>query len=214
MSKPFMENALDTPIKEILAYAQRHICERTHYAGILTQKCPNDFWVYQEIIYEQQPTVIIEIGNFRGGSALALADVASRFGGARIIAVDIDHSRIDPKSKNDPRITFITGDAVTVAPQVRELIKPQDKVLIIEDSSHTYQNTLNVLREYWPLVNVGSYFIVEDGICYHGIEEGPNPGPFEAIGDFLKENDHFKSEREREGYIITWNPNGYLKRVK
>lgn len=209
-----MENSLETPLKEILAKVQRHICEQAKYAGIPTQKCPNDFWVYQEIIYEIKPTLIIEIGNFRGGSAIAMADIQNRFGHGRVIGIDIDHQYLDEKAKADSRITFITGDAVSSFEQVKNLIRQDDRILIIEDSSHTYENTLNVLRKYWPLVNVGSYFIVEDSICYHGIEEGPNPGPYEAIQAFLEENNNFIPERSREGFVITWNPNGYLKRIK
>jgi cephalosporin hydroxylase len=208
----FMEDLLDTPLRDILAIAQRHICDKAQYAGIPTQKCPNDFWVYQEIVYEVKPTLIVEIGNFQGGSAVALADIQNRFGYGRVIGVDINHQHLSEKAKSDPRITFITGDAVSCLEKVKSLILPNDKVLIIEDSSHEYDNTLNIMRNYWPLVSPGSYFIIEDGICYHGITEGPRPGPYEAVQDFLKENSNFVSEREREGFVITWNPNGYLRR--
>ena len=59
---------------------------------------------------------------------------------------------------------------------------------MIEDSSHTYDNTLAVLRTYSGLTQVGDYFIVEDSICHHGLEVGPSPGPYEAIEAFVAEN--------------------------
>jgi cephalosporin hydroxylase len=212
MLQTYMEDTLDVPLKDILARVQKHICEGAKYAGILTQKCPNDFWVYQELIFELRPSVIVEVGNYRGGSALALADVQNTFGRGRVIAVDIDHSWIDPKVKDDPRIRLVTGDATSVFDQVSRLISESDTVMIIEDSSHTFENTLSVLRTYSPLVTPGSYFIVEDGICCHGLEVDFSPGPYEAIGVFLTENEAFYSDREREGFVITWNPKGYLKR--
>jgi cephalosporin hydroxylase len=85
--------------------------------------------------------------------------------------------------------------------------------MVIEDSSHTYDHTLNVLRTYAPLVQIGDYFIVEDGICHHGLEVGPHPGPMEAIETFIAENSHFEIDRQREAFVITWNPKGYLRRV-
>ena len=56
--------------------------------------------------------------------------------------------------------------------------------------------------------------IVEDGICYHGLETGPRPGPYEAIETFVRENTAFAIDRRRESFLVTWNPNGFLKRTR
>lgn len=84
--------------------------------------------------------------------------------------------------------------------------------MIIEDSAHTYDNTLRVLRTYSPLIRPGNYFIVEDSICHHGLDVGPSPGPYEAIEDFLAEDSTFEIDSSRESFVITWNPKGYLKK--
>ena len=76
---------------------------------------------------------------------------------------------------------------MALADKVKGMIGPNDNVLIIEDSSHTYENTLNVLQSNSSLVKPGGYFIVEDSICHHGLEVGPKPGPYEAIQEFLAE---------------------------
>ena len=89
-----------------------------------------------------------------------------------------------------------------------------DDVLIIEDSAHTFDNTLNVLKRYSPLIKPGGYFIVEDTICHHGLDVGPSPGPYEAVEAFLEMNPNFESDRSKEPFLITWNPKGYLKRRK
>ena len=112
-----------------------------------------------------------------------------------------------------PRITLIEGDAVACFPQVAALLEPSDRVLVIEDSSHTYDNTLAVLRTYSGLTQVGDYFIVEDSICHHGLEVGPSPGPYEAIEAFVAENPAFEINRDCESFVISWNPTGFLQRI-
>lgn len=58
------------------------------------------------------------------------------------------------------------------------------------------------------------HFIIEDIICHHGLEIGLFPCPYEAVETFLSENPHFISDREKEYFIITWNPKGLLKRIE
>lgn len=208
----YLEQSESLPLGDALKVIQQRITTRTSYFGVQTLKNPMDFWVYQEMIFELRPTVILEIGNRFGGSALALAHLLDLIGVGRVIAVDIDQSDIHPTARAHPRITFLEGDATALAPTVRSLVLPEDNVLVIEDSSHTYENTLSTLNAYSSLVKPGGYFIVEDSICHHGLDVGPDPGPFEAIASFLAKNDDFSSDRERESFLISWNPTGFLKR--
>ena len=212
--KNYMENALSMKLSEVLEIIQTRVVTDSTYFGIPCLRSPMDFWIYQEIIFALKPDVIVEIGNFYGGSALSLAHMCDHIDNGKIIAVDIDHSRVDEMAKNHSRISFITGDACEVFDIVAEKCKKVKKVLVIEDSSHEYQNTLNVLKKYSQLVTVGSYLIVEDSICHHGLNIGPNPGPYEAISDFLASNSSYYSDRKKEPFLITWNPTGYLIRVK
>ncbi len=206
-----LEENLKTPLQDILRTMQKRIVNKTSYLGIHTCKSPLDMWVYQEIIYEVQPDVIIEIGCGRGGGTLYLANLCDSINQGRVLGIDIEihkHKRV----VDHPRIKLLQGDANLLFDKVSELVFNCKKVLIIEDSSHTCENTLSLLRLYSPLVSLGSYFIVEDSNCYHGVNTGPYPGPYEAIEVFLKENDQFECDRERESFLITWNPKGYLRR--
>jgi cephalosporin hydroxylase len=214
MQRIYMEDALDMRLGDVLPLIQEGILKETYYFGIPTFKSPNDFWVYQQLLCSLQPDVVVELGNFCGGSALALAHLCDQLGNGRIVGVDIDHRSIAAKVREHPRIRPIEGDACACFTQVREQIGPNDSVLVIEDSSHTYENTLNVLRTYSPLIKPGGYFIVEDSICHHGLDFGPNPGPFEAIECFVKESPEFEIDRGKEQFLITWNPKGYLKRKR
>ena len=210
--KSYMEEALDMPMSSVLEYMQDRILKQSSYFGIKTLQSPTDFWVYQEILYRTKPDVVIEIGNYHGGSALALAHVLDAMGQGRIIAVDIDQSQIPQIVINHPRIELIEGDACELHEQVRSKILPDERVLVIEDSSHTFENTLDVLRRYSGLIKPGDYFIVEDSICHHGLDAGPKPGPYEAIEAFMQECSDFEIDRDQEAFLITWNPKGYLRR--
>ena len=213
MNTPRLETSLDWPLRDVLPLMQQKIVAQSTYFGVPTLKSPLDFWVYQELICAQRPDVIVEIGCRYGGSALALAHLCDLLGHGRLISIDVSLEDVAASTRSHPRITLIESDACAAFSQVRELIGADERVLVIEDSSHTYENTLNVLRTYQTLVKPDDYFIVEDGICYHGLELGPNPGPYEAIETFIAKNDDFIIDRSKEAYLITWNPKGYLKRT-
>lgn len=210
----YMEENLDMPLRKALAIMQDRIMNQTTYFGVKALKNPLDHWVYQELIYENQPDIIIEIGNANGGSTLSLAHFCDLLGRGKVIGLDISHQGIPDSVRNHCRITLIEGDACQCFTEVEKLISSNDRVLIIEDSAHTYENTLNILRIYSKLLKAGDYFIVEDSICHHGLSVGPDPGPYEAIEAFLKENGDFVIDRNRESFLITWNPKGYLRRTR
>lgn len=208
----YMEEHLDMPLSMVLQVMHNRILTNTTYFGIQTTKSPIDYWIYQEIIFETKPDVIIEIGNNCGGSTLAFAHICDLLNKGRVIGLDISHSKVPEHVKKHPRITFIEGDACQSFERVTKLISKEERVLVIEDSSHTYKNTLSVLRTYSLLIKPGDYFIVEDSICHHGLSIGTEPGPYEAIVTFVNENVDFEIDRNRESFLITWNPKGYLRR--
>lgn len=210
----FLEDSLDVTLEEVLSVIQKRIMTKTSYFGVKTLKNPMDFWVYREIIFEHKPDVIIEIGNNWGGSTLALAHIQDLMGHGRIIGVDINHSKIVDTVSRHPRISLIECDAIEAFAQVEAMIEPNEKVLLIEDSAHTYENTLEVLRLYSKFIHDGDYIIVEDTICHHGLKVGPSPGPYEAVETFVEENKNFQINREKESFLVTWNPKGFLKKVK
>ena len=105
-------------------------------------------------------------------------------------------------------------EALDAFETIRNIITRNEKIMIIEDSFNTYENTLEVLNIYSNLVTTGNYFIVEDSICHRGLEMGPEPGPYEGIQQFIKSNANFIVDKNMEGNLITLIPNGYLKRIK
>lgn len=215
MAHKIIEKNLKVSVKVLLKILQ-HESYKSTYFGIPTIKLPLDFWVYTEIIWSVQPDVIIDTGTYHGGATLAIAHIFDNIGKGKVISLDVDHKDVPSKVKNHPRIALITGDACESFSKVSNLINKHDKVLIIEDSSHTYKNTLKILKTFSSLVTKNSYFIVEDSIINHGLkfDEYKSGGPYKAIEDFIKGNDEFEVDRTKERFVITWNPKGYLRRIK
>ncbi len=182
------------------AAIEHRIMRGTTFMGVPAQKNPMDAWVYQEIIHELRPDVIVEVGNKHGG---ALRYLYSLPGFRHVIGVDIDHSLIDRDVRDLQYVWLLTGDAISVFPRLQEVVDGRS-CLVIEDSSHTYDHTLAVLRTYSALIQPGGYLICEDGLM---------PDVAKALRKFTGERDDFEADRSRE-WPVTWTPGGFLKRVK
>ncbi len=186
----------------------------TKWLGVTTWKCPLDLWTYQETIYELRPDTIIECGTKYGGSALFLASMCDLINNGKVITIDIEAKEGTPKHK---RITYLLGSSISeeIIEQVRKLICNTEKVMVMLDSEHKKEHVLNELRIYSQFVPKGSYIIVEDtNINGHPVDRDFGPGPMEAVEDFLKENSNFIIDRSKEKFYMTFNPKGYLKRIK
>lgn len=213
MGNQNLENSLEMRIGDLLPIMQSRLMNKSKYHGIETWKNPIDFWVYQEIIFDIRPDFIIEIGLHRGGSTLAFAHMLDRNNHGQVIGIDISLSLIDEQVGKHDRISLYEENPLKIFNKIKKTIPQKSKVIIIEDSSHEYENTLSILKMYGELVSKNSFFIVEDGICYHGLDIGPNPGPYEAVHQFVKENKSFIVDRSKEDFLITWNPCGFLKKI-
>ncbi|MHA1540433.1 MAG: CmcI family methyltransferase [Alphaproteobacteria bacterium] len=67
---------------------------------------------------------------------------------------------------------------------------------------------------YNRFVNIGSYLIVEDSnINGHPTFPDFGPGPMEALKRFIKDNKNFVIDKSKERFMMTLNPNGYLKKI-
>jgi cephalosporin hydroxylase len=183
------------------------------WLGAQALKNPLDLWVYQEIVFETKPELIVETGTYRGGSALYLASLCDLLGRGEVVSIDIEPLRDD--YPEHPRITYLGGRSSTDADVVEEVrARAADRpILVILDSDHTQDHVEAELAAYGPLVPVGCYVIVEDSNIGR-IRKDLMPGPHEAIETFLASTDEFEVDREREKFLITFNPSGYLRRVR
>lgn len=185
----------------------------TFWRGVAVEKCPLDLHIYQEIIHEVRPGLIIETGTKHGGSALFLADMCELVGNGCVVSIDIAP---DAELPEHPRLTYALGSSTdpAIVQSVRCWLACDGPVLVILDSDHGKEHVLAEMRAYAPLVTVGSYLIVEDGnIGGHPVSPGHGAGPWEAVAEFLAEHPEFAADREREKLLLTFNPGGYLRRL-
>lgn len=199
-------------------YYNSLVWQDTKYLGVPILKCPMDLWVYQELIYEARPDLIIETGTYMGASALYLLNTMRACGikGASVITIDIQgHGR---RLIDDPRIAFITGDSTSadVLSAVGRFVTAESaRTLVVLDSDHSEAHVAKELELYHPLVSVDSYLIVEDtNVNGHPVYPEHGPGPAEAVDKFVKAHGaQFQVNERCERFGLTFNPGGYLRRV-
>jgi cephalosporin hydroxylase len=185
----------------------------TAWLGAQALKNPLDLWVYQEIMFETRPELVVETGTYRGGSAFFLASICDLLGGGEVVSLDIEPVRDD--YPQHPRITYLGGRSSTdpdVVAEVRARAEGK-RTLVILDSDHSQTHVEAELAAYAPLVPAGGYVIVEDSNIGQ-IRKDLLPGPLQAIEAFLPRTDEFEIDRAREKFLITQNPSGYLRRVR
>jgi cephalosporin hydroxylase len=188
---------------------QEPIFKRTSWMNVPCLKCPLDLWIYQEILAEIRPDLIVETGTHLGGSALFIAHMLDIIGKGELITIDIEtHPR-----PYHPRIKYVTGSSADVD-LIGSLFKsrPSETRLIILDSDHSKAHVLKELHSFAPYVSTDSYLIVEDtNINGHPTFPTFGEGPYEAVKEFLKLNKHFIVDESREKFLMTFNPHGFLK---
>lgn len=200
-------------------WAARECLFQNRWMGIRTFQNPFDVWITQEIIHEVRPDVIVETGTYKGGSAALWATLLEQVNPeGRVVTIDIEDKvrRAKRLPVVQERVTFLVGSSTDpeIVQEVWRLAEG-NRVLVILDSAHTLDHVLAELEAYAPLVDVGSYVIVQDTVV-NGNPLAPDwgPGPMEAVDAFLAKTDDFEIDASRERLLFTHNPRGFLKRVR
>lgn len=209
-----LESDIPREMLPALQYGVMH----SQYRGIGCLKSPFDMVLYLQLFSRQAPRTVFEIGTRFGGSALWLADMMDSHGvPANVITVDIK----PPEGFDDPRIRLLQGDAKNLGNLLDAYVADAPHPwLVIDDSSHMYDEAIAVLRYFDPHLSSGDYIVIEDGVVafmdpgkYGKYERGPT----RAVEEFMAERgdayeldvslcDHF-------GHNVTYNPNGWLKKL-
>ncbi len=181
------------------------------WMGVRTLKCPLDLWIYQEVLHETRPELIVETGTSSGGSALYLGCLCDLFGRGEIVSIDIEEKEGRPKHE---RVTYLNGSSTS--PEIIAAVRKRAegrRTMVILDSDHSRDHVLRELEAYAPLVSSGCYLIVEDtNINGHPVKWDFGPGPLEAVRLFLRGRSQFEVDLRREKFMLTFNPYGFLLR--
>lgn len=168
---------------------------------------PEDMIRIQEVIYQVKPDVIIETGVAHGGSLIFYASLCKAMGRGRVVGVDIEirpHNRAAIEAHDlSGLIALIEGSSVSpaVVEQVRAMVRPEERVLVILDSNHTYDHVSSELEAYAPLVTPGSYIVATDGVMAdvadapRGVADWVTNNPTLAARDFALGHQEFFVEQ-------------------
>ena len=79
----------DMSIADWLLYHQTKIVlDQVRWMGVKTLKNPLDCWIYQEILWDVRPDIILEIGSFAGGGTLFFCHMLDLLGRGEVVSVD------------------------------------------------------------------------------------------------------------------------------
>ena len=213
-----------------VSWSQKHTYTFTWLGRPIIQH-PEDLVRLQEVIWRVRPDVIVETGLAHGGSLVFHASLCALIGHGRVVGVDVEIRPHNRKALDEhplrPLITVIEAsstDPVTLD-QVRALISPGERVMVVLDSNHTYEHVAAELSAYAPLVTPGSYLIVQDGLMRDLADvPGGHPtwatdNPAQAAEDFVAEHPEFMleppawafNESHLQAGVTHW-PSGWLLR--
>lgn len=138
-------------------YESLNSLRRNEHAGGGMLKLRADLDRYHTIIEATKPDVIIETGTCEGGSARWFASYG------KVITIDLNRVEL-----HDPQIQVITGSSTDpdIVARVGRMVQGQ-RVMVSLDSDHSTEHVMDEIDAYGPLVSVGCYLVVEDGILHY-----------------------------------------------
>lgn len=193
---------------------------------------PEDVLRFQEVVYSIKPDVIIETGIAHGGSLVFSASLCKLLGKGRVIGVDIEIRPHNRKALEEHELfsylTLIEGSSIApeIVSEVTGLVSPEETVLVVLDSCHTFAHVTAELEVYAPLVTPGSYIVATDGSMrdLYDVPRG-EPGwkednPATAAHEFVARHPEFVIEQPRWAFNeselranITHWPDAWLRRT-
>ena len=154
-------------IKDSIEYID-NIEEKSFYdiyskhKGLLSDKWEQYLHVYNKhfrhFIDENKPVNLLEIGVFKGGSLELWGEYLPE--NSKIIGIDINPECADIKFNNE-NIEVIIGSA-SDKDFINKHFKDAKFDIIIDDGSHICSDVITSFEEFFPKLNYGGIYIVED----------------------------------------------------
>lgn len=183
----------------------------TYWLGRQVVKSPMDLWVYQEIIVETRPDLIIETGTSGSGSAFFFAHILDWLGHGKIITVDtVTYPEL---CTPHPRIEYLVGDSTSqlISDNIRSKSVGQ-RVMLSLDALHTYEHVHTELELYGELTGLGCYIVVEDTGWGDVDDYQHGNWSCRAAAEFTHTHPNFTADRSRERHLFTSNRGGWIRR--
>ena len=186
---------------------------RIPWRGMQMTKFPADLMIYQALIDETRPEVLIEIGTQRGASALFFASLMEPYGG-RVITLDLLRPAGDMvEAFARANVTFVRGDATApeIAARVSELVRGK-RCLVLDDGSHRATDVLAAFERYQSLVPSGGYYVIEDGMSWQICATSPRTA-LTAVDTILRTRSDWRRDMQFTPFLFFTAVLGVLRRT-
>jgi cephalosporin hydroxylase len=185
----------------------------TTWLGEPIRTAPTDLFAYQEILSRVRPDWVVEIGASDQGRAGYLASICELIGRGQVLSL---RGSDVPDPASHPRLRVLTGPPLDAGTRqrVHELAGAGNAVVVLGACADR-ATTVRQFDAYADLVGVGSYVVVTDTVV-NGRPVWPSfgPGPFEAVKQVLNVHGEFVPDPAMEKYALSFNPGGFLRRVR
>lgn len=219
-------------------FEENQVFQYTSWLGVFVQQDPSDAFAIQDMLWRVKPDLIIEVGTNTGGGAIFYATIMKAYNPqGKIVTLDVVAEPRNWNVKNahrcvgcvvatkhpwwhDGMITYIQG-RVTEKPtrdKVDEFVAKAKKVLVIEDASHRYPDTLQNIESIYQWVSVDSYLLVQDTKMDRFVAQLHKKygrlkfGPMRSVDEFIAKHPNFVVDRRFEYLLYSQHHRGYLRR--
>jgi cephalosporin hydroxylase len=210
------------------------------WMGVYVQQDPTDAFAIQDMLWRVKPDLVVEIGTNTGGGAVFYASIMRAYNpDAKIVTLDVVPAPRNWNKRNmhncpgctvlgpdhpywkDGMITYIQGRVTEQATRdkVQKFVDAAKTVLVIEDASHRYPDTLENIEATYQWVTKGSYLLVQDTkmdrfVAGLGQKYGKYKfGPMRTVDEFVaKHGDKFVIDRRFEYLLYSQHHRGWLYR--
>jgi cephalosporin hydroxylase len=186
---------------------------RTTWLGEPVHTAPTDLLAYQEILSRVRPDWVLEIGASDEGRARFLASICELTGHGQVLSLRSPEAP-DPVPHPRLRVLAQSPSDHDVRRRVHDLVGSGNAVVVLGACADR-ATTVRQFEDYADLVGVGSYVVVTDTVV-NGRPVWPSfgPGPFEAVKQILNHHGEFVADPDMEKYALSFNPGGFLRRVR
>ena len=230
-----IQRQLDVKLKEQLLQVQIELDRYKfgytfEWLGVPIIRLPDDIVVFQELVFQVKPRIILEIGIARGGSVILSSSLVELLGNnGRVIGVDIDirsHNLERIKAhRMYKNITLIEGNILnkdTIKELTENLGQARVDILVL-DSNHTHEHVLEELQLLSGFVAVGGYIVLPDTVIedfpqgYYSDNRPWDVGnnPKTALLEFLSNNNKFEKDLHFSSKAaLSESPDGYIRKIR
>jgi cephalosporin hydroxylase len=219
-------------------FEENQVFQYLSWLGVFVQQDPADAMVIQQMLWREKPDLVVEVGTNTGGGAVFYASIMRNYNAnAKVVTLDVkevsnwntrnnhrcDGCVLGTESSywKDGSIHFIKGRVTEAATRakVEEFVRAATKVIVIEDASHRYPDTLENMEAIHQWVSPGTYMLVQDTKMDRFVDAMGKKygrlkfGPMRSVDEFLKRHPNFVIDRRFEYLLSSQHHRGWLRRT-